>query len=104
MTTTGTILVRDGSVYINSDLYRECFSGIETVALLRQGAGFLIVPVHTNASGGRLMKIRNARGDRVISAPDFCRDHGIDDIKERIYHAYWDEQVSALRVDTTEGA
>ncbi len=39
----------------------------------------LVLPVRYAASGGYVLKIRNAAGDRVVDAGDFFRDHGLDD-------------------------
>ena len=39
----------------------------------------LILPVRHAAAGGYLLKLRNGAGDRVVNAPDFFREHGLDD-------------------------
>ena len=99
MSETDTILIRNGSLYINKELYESFFSGIDSVAFLPQESGFLILPVHSYASGGRLMKIRNAHGDRVVSAPDFFHEQGLGESEELRCQTSWDPEASALRVD-----
>lgn len=94
-----TVHILNGTLYMDSELYSTCFNGIESVALLPHNAGFFIMPVHSQASGGRLLKLRNAKGDRVVTATDFFEDCGITYDNERVCVAKWDSDTHALLVD-----
>ena len=65
------IRIDKGNLYLDAEIYSLYFAGHETIALLQRENGFFILPVHNQASGGRLMKLRNSKGDRVITATDF---------------------------------
>lgn len=45
-----------------------------------------------------LAKYRNARGDRVVDAADFLREHGIADACDCALPAAWDEAEAGLRL------
>jgi hypothetical protein len=97
-----TVRIQNGNVYIDHDIYNKFFSGIETIALLPRKPGFFIMPVFSQASGGRLLKMRNMQGDRVVTATDFLQDCGIDYASETIAKATWDSSAAALFVDLTK--
>ena len=59
----------------------------------------MILPVRHAASGGFLLKLRNAQGDRVVSAPHFFRDNGIEDDRERRLECEWNHAAAALVAD-----
>ena len=42
----------------------------------------MILPVRHAAAGGYVLKLRNSAGDRVVHAPDFFREHHIDEASE----------------------
>jgi hypothetical protein len=65
---------------------------------LRQEADLLVLPVRHAASGGYIMKIRNAAGDRVINGADFFRDQGLDDQAEWAGDFAWCERSGGLRL------
>lgn len=90
-----------GNIYISYFVYQKYFAGIETIALLPRGDSFLILPVFSQASGGRILKIRNARGDRAVHAADFLRERGIDDTQELQCSLHWDDSAAALVVSPT---
>ena len=79
MSGAATVTVKRGSLYLDRALYDRYFPGLEAVILLRRDKGLLILPVRHTASGGYLLKLRNGAGDRVVSAPDFFREQGIED-------------------------
>ncbi len=68
---------------MSCDVYDRYFTGLETVILLRRGQDLCILPVKHAAAGGYLLKLRNKVGDRVVHAPDFFREHGIDENDQR---------------------
>jgi hydrogenase maturation protease len=93
------IRIRGGNLYIDNELCKRFFTGIETIALLKRETGFLVMPVFNQASGGRLLKVRNSIGDRVVTATDFLQECGLTDEIERSYAANWDSGAAALFVD-----
>ena len=99
-----SVRILHGNLYLDSELYNSFFAGIETVALLPKAPGFLIMPVHSQASGGRLLKVRNARGDRVVTATDFFQECGINYDHESVYSVHWDRELSALFVNLDSSA
>jgi hypothetical protein len=69
------------------------------VILLRRDDDLLILPVRHAASGGYLLKLRNGAGDRVVSAPDFFREQGIEDDDELELSVAWSAEKAALCSD-----
>lgn len=94
-----TVSIKNGNLYVDHLLYKKFFSGIETIALLKRDTGFLVMPVFSQASGGRLLKVRNAIGDRVVTATDFLQEFGLDEHDEKNFSATWDSSSAALFVD-----
>ena len=45
-----------------------------------------------------LIKIRNARGDRVIHAQEFFRDHGLQESIDRTCPAHWNDKMAGLEI------
>ncbi len=70
---------RDGRLYIDREASEQFLGASGTVILLRQEDDLMVLPVRHAASGGYVLKIRNAAGDRVVSAADFFRDQGLSD-------------------------
>ena len=93
------VAIRNGNLYVEHELYKKFFNGIETIALLKRDTGFLVMPVFSQASGGRLLKMRNAAGDRVVTATDFLQDFNLDEHAEKNFLATWDSSAAALFVD-----
>jgi len=52
----------------------------------------------TAPGGGMLIKIRNARGDRVIHAQEFFRDHGLQESIDRTCPAHWNDKMAGLEI------
>lgn len=95
-----TIRIDQGNLYLDAAIYSLFFAGLETIALLQRENGFFILPVNGQASGGRLMKMRNSKGDRVITATDFLEQCGFDYDHEVFCNAKWDSNMSALFVES----
>lgn len=72
------IELRDGRLHIPHAIYDELFEACVAVALLAREDGWWLLPLRGGA-GGLQMKIRNARGDRVIESQEFFRSQGLDD-------------------------
>jgi len=94
-----SIRIRNGSLYLDLELYQTYFKGLESVILLRQNGKILILPVMHPGGGGTLIKIRNARGDRVIHAQEFFRDHGFDEFVDQVLSARWNAGMAALEIE-----
>lgn len=98
MTGAGEIRFSQGRLYIDRAAHADYFAGSDTVILLRQEADLLVLPVRHAASGGYIMKIRNAAGDRVINGADFFRDQGMDDQTGWSGNFVWCERSGGLRL------
>jgi hypothetical protein len=96
MSDAETMTLRRGSLYFDAALHERHFAGLETLVLLRRGACLAILPVRHAASGGYLIKRRNAAGDRVVSAPDFFRAQGLADDAEIGLQLRWSDEEAAL--------
>jgi hypothetical protein len=90
------ITLRQGSLFLSREICDLYFRGLEGVVLLRQDVDLLVLPVRHLAAGGYFLKLRNARGDCVVTAPDFFREHGADYALERLLRVRWDSSRSAL--------
>lgn len=92
------LVIRRGALYLSAAACERHFAGIDAVALLRGDRDLIILPVRHAAAGGYLLKRRNARGDRVVLAPEFFRACGFDDDAEVALEARWDDRAAALVV------
>jgi hypothetical protein len=90
------VTLRRGSLYLSRATCERYFAGLDTIILSRRGASLLILPVRNAAAGGCLLKMRNGAGDRVVNAPDFFREQGIDDQAERELPVSWDASQAGL--------
>lgn len=88
-----------GNVYLLRETCDTYLRGIQSVALLERENRILIVPLIQESAGGLLLKIRNARGDRVIHAQEFFRQNGfVEDFQERNVQVHWSTEAAALVV------
>jgi hypothetical protein len=85
-----------GALYLSCEVCERYFAGLETVILLRRDSDLCILPVKHAAAGGYLLKRRNKAGDRVVYAPDFFREHGVDDAVALELSVVWSTERSAL--------
>lgn len=89
--------VSAGNLHLSREACERWLPGVETVALLKRDAQVVIVPLMRESGGGLLLKVRNARGDRVIHAQEFFRVHGFaEDFGSRRVAMRWDESSAAL--------
>lgn len=96
---TYQISIARGNLYLAREVCDVYFKGIESIALLPDEAGLLIVPLIQDAAGGSLLKVKNLRGDRVIHAQEFWRQHGYsEEFEERVYPVQWLSKRAALLV------
>ncbi|PHS35635.1 MAG: hypothetical protein COA91_13025 [Robiginitomaculum sp.] len=94
-----TVILKRGSLYLSCALYEKYFAGLDAVILLNRDDHLYIMPVRNTSGGGYLLKLKNSSGDRVIIAPDFFREHGLDDFQERGIDVYWDQDMAALKAE-----
>src|ERR1700735_1938944 len=94
------IRISRGSIYLDRDLYTSCWSGVCAVAaVVREGRVYLL-PLRGPAAGGLLLKVRNARGDRVVHADEFLHTLGISSIApERWVTVRWMPDMAGLLLE-----
>ena len=90
--------VRRGAVYLPAAVAETYFNGIEAVIMLIRDGDLLVMPVHQMASGGCLLKRRNAAGDRVASAPDVFEANGLGDLSADALEGRWLTEAGAFCV------
>ena len=93
-----SLVVHRGSIYVPAGICGKYFHGVEAVALLSRGNDIVLMPLHGEGGGGLLLKVKNARGDRVIHAREFLSSL---DIREDIAFdaAFrWDSELTGLRM------
>jgi hypothetical protein len=69
---------RDGRLYITREVHDACLAGCPALALLARDGQWLLLPL-LGGAGGLQVKIRNARGDRVVESQEFFRRQGLED-------------------------
>jgi len=93
------VSVARGSIYLSRETCETYFAGTAAVALIAREDHVLIVPLIAESGGGLLLKIRNARGDRVIHSQEFFRqNHLVEDWQPRPAVARWSEPSAAMVV------
>lgn len=92
------VWLRQRRLYMARAVYETHFVGGASVILLRQDNDLLVLPVRHAASGGYVLKIRNATGDRVVDSGDFFRDQGLADSAEWEGACSWCERSGGLRL------
>lgn len=94
---TGVVRVSRASLYLPREICDAYFSGLQSVALLSREQHLLILPLMAGSAGGLLLKQRNGRGDRVIHAQEFFREHGyVEDFDTRDCPVTWNPESAAL--------
>lgn len=92
-----TVAVARGSIYLTREICDAYFEAIQSVALIVRDDKLLIVPLIQESAGGLILKVRNARGDRVIQAQEFFRDKGFaEDFEEQTIAVSWNSEWAAL--------
>ncbi len=90
------LAVRRGSVHITADAYDTYFAGTDAVIVLIRDSKLMIMPVAHVAAGGSLLKIKNARGDRVVIASDVFAANDLEAWEAERLPAHWDSEACAL--------
>ena len=91
-----SLMIRRGALHMSAAACERYFAKVDAVALLRRDSDLVVLPVRHAAAGGYLLKRRNSRGDRVVSAPEFFRACGFDDDVAVTLDAHWDDRSAAL--------
>lgn len=73
--------LRSGRLYVPVATYEQALAGYSAVALLAREDGWWLIPLKGGA-GGLQLKLRTARGDRVVEAQEFFRSQGLEDTHE----------------------
>ncbi len=95
-TSTNTIRMERGNLYISAAIYDRYLKNIQAVILLERDDQWWLMPVRNAMAGGYLLKRLNSQGDRVIHAADFFRDREIDDLKSQDLEIEWSKEMAAL--------
>lgn len=93
---SAVVSLRDGSVYLPSEVVETYFRGIDAVIVLIRDDRLMILPVHQATAGGCLLKLRNAAGDRVAQARDVFQDRGLLGLQVAELPAQWVSEEGAL--------
>ena len=93
------VILKRGGLHLSGEVYDKYFAGLDAVILLNRDGHLYIMPVRNLSGGGYLLKLRNSSGDRIINAPDFFREYGLDDFQERNIDVYWDQDMAALKAE-----
>jgi len=97
------VRIERGSLYLEAELYLRYFRGIGTAVLTGDSHTLLLLPIRHTAAGGLLMKIRNARGDRVMHVSEALIACGLSSNFSGLFPACWDPSAAALRINLTGG-
>jgi hypothetical protein len=73
--------LRTGRLYLPVETYEHALVGYPAVALLARDDAWWLIPLKGGA-GGLQLKLRTARGDRVVEAQEFFRAQGLEDTHE----------------------
>jgi hypothetical protein len=91
------VQIARGSIYLDRDLCQRFLPNVSCVAAMVRDGQVYLLPLRGPAAGGMLLKVRNARGDRVLHADEFLRTLGISaDAPERSVRTRWDSEAAGL--------
>ncbi len=92
----GRIRVHSGNIYLDADLCAGYLPGIQSVAIIEDDSKIYLVPLASGGSGGYLLKVLNARGDRVVHCEEFLERFGIARDAKSSWTVHWDAGRYAL--------
>jgi hydrogenase maturation protease len=91
------VRIAHGSIYLDRDLCERYLPDVVMVALLVRAGKTFILPLRGPVAGGLLLKVRNARGDRVVHAAEFLSALGISpDAPGRQVLVQWAPEIGGL--------
>ena len=91
-----SITIKKGKIYLSQELYNKYFAGLNSAALIDWQGQLLLMPVVSEAQGGLLIKVINARGDRVVDAVDVLRRLDLSEDDCYICAAQWSTEMAGL--------
>ena len=92
------ITLKNGNLYIDSDVYDTYLGCADSIVLIHKESKYYLMPVQQMA-GGLLMKVINAKGDRVVNATEFLQNNYMETNDVRLIDAKWDQELSALLLE-----
>ena len=99
-----TVKIYNGKLYLSRLVYETYFKNIHSVVFLNRERNIYLLPVHQAGASGLLLKIINARGDRVINAMEQLRAAGIDKTIKKTAPVKWDAGIAGLNICIGRGA
>jgi len=91
------VRVGAGRIGLPRDTYQQYLAGVVSVALTEIDGQPHLLPLRGPVAGGRLLKQRNLRGDRVVEAADFLAGYGIGEFSaDREFEVRWISEAAAL--------
>lgn len=72
------VQLRAGRLHVAREVYDAWLAGCPALALMARDGQWLLLPL-LGGAGGLQIKIRNARGDRVVESQEFFRQQGLED-------------------------
>jgi hypothetical protein len=96
------LTLRRGTLLLPAALAAERFAGCGGVVLLPRDERLLVLPV--TGTGGHLLKVVSARGDRGVFAADVFRELGVEEAvlegaATAALRGWWSEDEAALVVE-----
>lgn len=94
------VKIARGNIYIPFETYETYLKNIEAVALLPHEKGILLFPLIQQSAGGLILKVKNLKGDRVVHAQEFFRNHGYTEtFDEIVCNTVWESERHAILID-----
>jgi hypothetical protein len=90
------VRLQNGCLYLDARVYEAFFGTRDSVPVLSRDQQIALFPLSPDGVGGSFAKIENARGDRVIHAPELLRGLDLDESVSHELVARWDPELSAL--------
>lgn len=97
-----SVRIQNGSFYLDADVYDTYFRGHDCLGVLLREGQVALVALRPGGVGGSLVKVLNARGDRVIHARELMSGLDIDESKSIELQAEWDSELAALTMRRPE--
>jgi hypothetical protein len=96
----GKVRIIRGSIHLDRDLCAAYLQDVTALAAVVQDGKAYLLPLRGPAAGGLLLKVRNARGDRVVHADEFLLTLGIPPTApERQLAVRWEANMAGLLLE-----
>ena len=93
-----TARIARGSVYLDREVCDLYLPGVASITMINRDGRAYLLPLHGSDSGW-LLKMRNARGDRVVHALQFLFMLGLDADTEMQVPVRWDSGMAGLLLE-----